>query len=97
MNCFTAFWITIKLSCLPERRPVASFLMFNRRGSMKDLDATDLTPPVALTESEIESVAGGLALTVGRLGGCPGCTSGGYLDLASRFTQIVNPAISVGG
>ena len=56
---------------------------------MKELDATKLIP---LTEREVETVAGGTTLVVGRLGGCPGCTSGGYLDPRAAFAEIINPA-----
>ena len=63
---------------------------------MKELEATKLTPPVALTEHEAEAVAGGLSLVgVGRLGGCPGCTSGGYLDPRASLAQVVLPVESV--
>jgi hypothetical protein len=61
---------------------------------MTELNATNLTPPVTLTDAEAEAVAGGLALVVGRLGGCPTCTSGGYLDPRAAIAQVINPAES---
>ena len=57
---------------------------------MKELDTTKPILPVALTDRESQAVAGG-ALVVARLGGCPGCTSGGYLDARAALGAIVNP------
>jgi hypothetical protein len=61
---------------------------------MKELDTPNPTPPVALTERETEAVAGGV-LVVGRPGGCPGCTSGGYLDPRAAFVQVINQVETV--
>ncbi len=62
---------------------------------MTELDATKLTSPAALTECEAEAVAGGVTLIVGRPGGCPGCTSGGYFDPRGGFAPMINPVESV--
>jgi hypothetical protein len=59
---------------------------------MKELDTTNLMRPVELAERDAEAVAGGVTLTVGRPGGCPGCTSGGYFDPRAPFAQVINPA-----
>ncbi len=59
---------------------------------MKELDEAKVIP---LNEREAEAVAGGTTLVVGRLGGCPGCTSGGYFNPSASFAQIVNPAQAV--
>jgi hypothetical protein len=60
---------------------------------MNELEATKLTPPVVLTESDAEAVAGGATTIVNRPGSCQACTSGGYRD--PRFTQVINPVESV--
>ena len=57
---------------------------------MKELDTTKPILPVALTDREAQAVAGG-ALVLARMGGCPGCTSGGYLDAKAALGAIVNP------
>ncbi len=43
--------------------------------------------PVLLSEAETRAVAAGLVRVVG----CPTCTSGGHLDLMSRYASVVNP------
>jgi hypothetical protein len=57
---------------------------------LKELDTTKPMLPVALTDREAQAVAGG-ALVLARMGGCPGCTSGGYLDAKAALGAIVNP------
>jgi hypothetical protein len=57
-------------------------------------DATNPRSLVTLTDAEADAVAGGLTLVVGRPGGCPTCTSGGYLDPRAAIAQVVNPAES---
>jgi hypothetical protein len=57
---------------------------------MKELDITNVTLPIALTKREAEEVAGGRFMVVG----CPGCTSGGYLNKAFAIAQVINPALA---
>ena len=61
---------------------------------MKEDDAAKPMLPVTLTDLEAEAAAGG-ALVLARLGGCQGCTSGGFLDARAALGQIVNPATNV--
>ena len=61
---------------------------------MNELDAEKPMLPVTLTDQEAQEVAGG-ALVLARLGGCPGCTSGGFFDARAALGQIVNPATNV--
>jgi hypothetical protein len=61
---------------------------------MKEDDAAKPMLPVTLTDREAQAVAGG-ALALARLGGCPTCTSGGYLDLRAALGQVINPATNV--
>lgn len=61
---------------------------------MTKLDTVDSMPPATLTDREAEAVAGG-ALLLPRPGGCPTCTSGGYLDFRDALGAVINPAINV--